>query len=150
MRVVWESGSAEDTVSFAERMGALLLPGDMIAYSGGLGAGKTTFTRGLAAGMGLSEPVSSPTFTIVNAYEGSGTGVPLYHFDFYRIHSLEELETTGFYDYPQEESVFAMEWSENISAVLPPNVISVTLEVLDAHKRRITIEGDERFAVLGT
>ena len=105
--------SPEETISFAEKIGRLLKAGDFIAYHGDLGAGKTTFTRGLAVGMGLPDEVSSPTFAIVNEYHGRDK-TTLYHFDMYRIGSSEELETTGFYDYPLDESVFAVEWAENI------------------------------------
>lgn len=140
--------SPEESIALGEKIGAKLKAGDVIAYLGDLGAGKTTFTRGLAAGMGLDDLVTSPTFALVHAY-----GEPplmLCHFDMYRIESEDELETTGFYDYPPEECVFAIEWSENIAAALPRNTIRITLERLGDAERRITIEGDERFADLRT
>ncbi len=136
--------SPEETIALGQKLGALLHAGDVIAYRGDLGAGKTTFTRGLALGMGLSDLVTSPTFALVHAY-----GEPplmLCHFDMYRIESEEELETTGFYDYPPEECVFAVEWSEHIEGALPPRTIRMTLERLGDEERRITLEGDERFA----
>ncbi len=137
------TNSPEETIAFAQKLGSLLKKGDVIAYKGGLGAGKTTFTRGLAKGLGLRDDVTSPTFAIVNEYRGE---IPLYHFDMYRIMDSCELEATGFYDYPQSESVFAVEWSENIVDALPAQTIYVTIERIDDEVRSITIEGDERFA----
>lgn len=138
----------EETIALAKRIGAKLRAGDCIAYYGDLGAGKTTFTRGLAQGMGLPDEVSSPTFAIVNEYHGKGS-ISLYHFDMYRIQSSDALETTGFYDYPMEESVFAVEWSENIEDAFPENVIRIQIDRIDDDTRKITIEGDERFAHTG-
>ena len=112
--------SPEETVRAAQKLGSMLRPGDMIAYKGGLGAGKTTFTRGLAIGLGLGDNVSSPTFALVNEYRGSE--ITLYHFDMYRISTEEGLESTGFYDY-DFENVAAVEWSENIAQFLPENTI---------------------------
>ncbi len=137
----------QETIAFAEKIGALLKKGDVIAYTGGLGAGKTTFTRGLAMGLGLGDNVTSPTFSIVNEYRGEK--ISLYHFDMYRIMGEDELETTGFYDYPLDESVFAIEWSENISDELPDNTIYINIERVDDETRIITVKGDERFADTG-
>ena len=139
--------SAEETIAFAEKIGALLKCGDVIAYKGGLGAGKTTFTRGLAAGLGLADEVISPTFALVNEYRGKD--ITLSHFDMYRIESLSDLEATGFYDYPLEDSVFAIEWSENIIEALPANTIFISIAYIDEDTREILIEGDERFADIG-
>lgn len=144
MEYIWTTASPEETIALAQKIGTLLHPGDVIAYQGDLGAGKTTFTRGLALGMGLPDMVTSPTFALVHTY-----GEPpkqLVHFDMYRIASEEELETTGFYDYLPEESIFAIEWSENIEAALPAHTIRLTLERLGDEERRLTLEGDERFA----
>lgn len=135
--------SPEETIAFAERIGKLLRGGDIIAYRGGLGAGKTTFTRGIAMGMGLPDEVSSPTFALVNEYHGKG--LTLYHFDMYRILNAEALETTGFYDYISEDAVVACEWSENITDCLPQNIITITIETVGENVRKITAEGDERF-----
>lgn len=137
------SNSAEETVAFAEKLGALLRGGDIVAYRGGLGAGKTTFTRGLAVGLGLPDEVSSPTFALVNEYRNDK--ITLYHFDMYRIMNAEALETTGFYDYISEDSVIVCEWSENIADCLPDGTVTVTIERLGENERRITAEGDERF-----
>lgn len=139
--------SSDETIEFAKKIGALLNCGDVIAYTGGMGAGKTTFTRGLAMGMGLDDDVSSPTFALVNEYtDGKKT---LYHFDMYRIENVFDLETTGFYDYPLESSVFAIEWSENISDALPSDTIYINIERISENERRITVKGDERFADFG-
>lgn len=139
--------SAEETIEFAVQIGRMLKKGDIIAYTGGLGAGKTTFTRGLAIGMGLEDNVISPTFSLVNEYRGEK--ICLYHFDMYRIMSADDLETTGFYDYPIEESVFAIEWSENIADELPENAIFIDIERVDENIRKINVKGDERFVDAG-
>lgn len=138
--------SPEETIKYAEKIGSLLKGGDIIAYKGGLGAGKTTFTRGLAIGMGLPDDVTSPTFTLVNEYRGKLT---LYHFDMYRIMNCDELETTGFYDYMSDDSVIACEWSENIEDALPSNTIYIILTRIDDDTRKIEIKGDERFENTG-
>ena len=135
--------SPEETIAAAEKIGALLRAGDVIAYKGGLGAGKTTFTRGLAVGMGLPDEVHSPTFALVNEYRGEGK--VMYHFDMYRIVNSEALETTGFYDYLSGECVIVCEWSENISECLPENTVTVTISYLGESEREISVEGDERF-----
>ena len=166
MTYQWNTASPEETIALAKRIGERLRPGDCIAYRGDLGAGKTTFTRGLAIGMGLGDCVTSPTFALVHEYgepplagasqcAASGTkvgGEPprLIHFDMYRIMDETELETTGFYDYPQDECVFAIEWSENIEAALPPHTMHLTLTRTGDEERTITLEGDERFADIGT
>ena len=114
-----------------------------MAYTGGLGAGKTTFTRGLAMGLGMDDNVTSPTFSLVNEYHSRD--ISLYHFDMYRIMGADDLETTGFYDYSTDDSVFAIEWSENISEELPDNAVIINIERIDDNTRRITVKGDERF-----
>jgi len=140
------SHSPEETISFAKKIGALVKGGDVIAYRGGMGAGKTTFTRGLCVGMGLPDEVTSPTFALVNEYRGD---IMLYHFDMYRIMGADDLETTGFYDYMGKDSVLAVEWSENISDCLPDGTIYITLERVDDNTRKIMVDGDERFESSG-
>lgn len=137
------TSSPEETIEFAKRVGKLLRGGDILAYRGGLGAGKTTFTRGLALGMGLPDEVSSPTFALVNEYRNEN--VTMYHFDMYRIMNAEALETTGFYDYMSEDSVIVCEWSENIAGCLPDGTVTVTIKRLGENEREIVVEGDERF-----
>lgn len=136
--------SPEETIAAAQKIGGLLKSGDIIAYKGGLGAGKTTFTRGLALGLGLGDVVSSPTFALVNEY--SGDNLNIYHFDMYRIDNEWDLESSGFYDYDFNNNIAVVEWSENIRQFLPPNIIRITINTLDELKREIILEGDERFA----
>ena len=136
--------SPEETVKTAEKLGKLLKAGDMIAYKGGLGAGKTTFTRGLAIGLGLGDNVSSPTFALVNDYRGKD--MTLYHCDMHRISTEEGLEYTGCYDYDLEKNVAAVEWSENIAEFLPKNTIYITINALSELEREIIIEDGDRFA----
>ena len=135
--------SAEETIEFAKEIGSRLKKGDIVAYTGGLGAGKTTFTRGLAMGLGMEDNVTSPTISLVNEYHSKD--ISLYHFDMYRIMGADDLETTGFYDYSTDDSVFAIEWSENISEELPDNAVIINIERIDDNSRRITVKGDERF-----
>ena len=139
--------SPEETIAFAEKIGQKLKNGDVIAYKGSLGAGKTTFTRGLAIGMGLPDEVSSPTFALVNEYRNEKAA--LYHFDMYRIMNEESLETTGFFDYLDGSAVIAAEWSENIEEFLPDNTITIRIEITGEESRHITVIGDERFAATG-
>ncbi len=112
-----------------ERLGAALAqrlaPGDVVAYRGGLGAGKTAFTRGVAAGLGVTEPVTSPTYTIVNEYL-SGR-LPLFHFDMYRLRSADELFDIGWEDYLSRGGVCCVEWSENVEDALEGTVIRVDI-----------------------
>ncbi|MDE6501410.1 MAG: tRNA (adenosine(37)-N6)-threonylcarbamoyltransferase complex ATPase subunit type 1 TsaE [Ruminococcus sp.] len=136
--------SPEETIKTAEKIGSLLKSGDMIAYKGGLGAGKTTFTRGIASGLGLGDCVSSPTFTLVNEYRGEN--ITLYHFDMYRIQTEDGLESTGFFDYPFEDNIAVIEWSENIADFLPKSTIYITINTVGENDREIIIEGGERFA----
>lgn len=128
----------EQTEALGERLAARLRPGDVVAYYGGLGAGKTAFTRGLARGLGVTEPVTSPTYTIVNEYL-SGR-MPLFHFDMYRLSSSEELFDIGWEDYLQRGGVCAVEWSENVADALA-GAVEVRLERTGEESRRITITG---------
>lgn len=140
--------SPEQTELLGKKLAELLRPGDVIAYYGDLGAGKTAFTRGLAAGLGIREAVTSPTYTIVNEYL-SGR-MPLFHFDMYRLSSSEELFDIGWEDYLARGGVCAVEWSENVADALT-DAISITIEKDPAQLdwRRITIEGGARFEALG-
>lgn len=140
--------SPEQTELLGKKLAAFLRPGDVIAYYGDLGAGKTAFTRGLAAGLGIREAVTSPTYTIVNEYL-SGR-MPLFHFDMYRLGSSEELFDIGWEDYLARGGVCAVEWSENVADALT-DAISITIEKDPAQLdwRKITIEGGARFEALG-
>ncbi len=137
--------SPAETHALAKRIGAAVKAGTCIAFFGGMGAGKTTFTRGLAEGIGLPDLVSSPTFALVNEYHAAGC-ISVYHFDMYRVTSPEALETTGFWDYPLAGSVFVIEWAENIADELPQPYLKITITGSGDQPRRITIEGDELLA----
>ena len=121
-------------IALAEKLSA----GDVIAYEGDLGAGKTAFTRGIARGLGITDPVTSPTYTIVNEYL-SGK-YPLFHFDMYRLHSAEDLFDIGWEDYLERGGICAVEWSENVADALEDPFI-VTIEKVDETTRKITFEG---------
>ena len=136
--------SADETQALGQKLASRLAPGDVIAYFGDLGAGKTAFTRGLAQGLGITDPVTSPTYTIVNEYL-SGR-IPLFHFDMYRLSSSDELFDIGWEDYLSRGGVCAVEWSENVEDALQ-DAIRVTIEK-DADEpdtRQITITGGPRF-----
>ena len=133
------SESTADTEAFAEKLAKKLSGGTVIAFFGGLGAGKTSFTRGLARGMGINADVSSPTFAIVNDYGGKP---PLVHFDMYKVESWDDLYSSGFFDYLDMGAVLAVEWSENIENALPEDTVRVTIEKCEnENKRIITVEG---------
>ena len=132
------TNSEGETEALGVRLAGRLGPGAVIAFTGDLGAGKTAFTRGLARGLGIVERVTSPTFTIVNEYEGGR--LPLFHFDLYRLGSSDELFDVGWEDYLSRGGVCAVEWSEN--AALEEDAISVDICRGESESRRvITIEG---------
>ena len=128
--------SADETIALGEEIGSRLVGGDIIAYRGGLGAGKTTITHGIAKGMGLKDDVSSPTFALVNEYRGNTN---LYHFDMYRIVDEDDLYSTGFYDYLTGRGICIAEWCENIPFALPDRYITVKIE-----KTSVDTTPDER------
>ena len=138
--MVFTSASPAETEAIGAALARHLVPGDVVAYRGDLGAGKTAFTRGLARGLGISEPVTSPTYTIVNEYPDGR--LPLFHFDMYRLSDADELFDLGWEDYLARGGVCAVEWSENVAHALE-NPITVTLErdPADENRRRITISG---------
>ncbi len=131
--------SEAETESVGARLGAVLRPGSVVAYQGGLGMGKTAFTRGLAVGLGYPGRVTSPTFNIVNEYEGGR--LPLFHFDMYRLDSADDLFDIGWEDYLSRGGVCAVEWSENITDALPPDTVWVCIDRAGDRERRITIKG---------
>ena len=131
--------SADETQALGARLAARLQPGDVLAYYGDLGAGKTALTRGIAQGLGVQDCVTSPTYTIVNEYL-SGR-LPLFHFDMYRLSSSEELFDIGWEDYLARGGVCAVEWSENVADALPENTVRVRIDLDGDTGRRITIEG---------
>ena len=133
------TNSEEETEALGARLGVALQPGAVIAFTGDLGAGKTAFTRGLARGLGIADRVTSPTFTIVNEYEGGR--LPLFHFDMYRLGSSDELFDIGWEDYLFRGGVCAVEWSENVADALE-EAISVNIRRGESDSQRvISIEG---------
>ncbi len=137
------SHSEAETEDLGRRLAAALGPGAVVAYRGDLGLGKTAFTRGLARGLGYQGRVTSPTFTIVNEYEG--TGLPLFHFDMYRLEGPEDLFGIGWEDYLDRGGVCAVEWSERVEEALPEDAVTVTIARCseDENWRLITLEGVE-------
>ena len=136
--MTFTTNSPAETERIGAALGAIAPAGTVIAYRGDLGAGKTAFTRGLARGLGYAEPVTSPTYTIVNEYLGGR--IPLFHFDMYRLASSDDLWDIGWEDYLDRGGVCAVEWSENVADAME-NAIIVTIEKLGEDARRITIEG---------
>lgn len=136
------SNSPAETEDLGAALAERLKPGTVVAFSGDLGAGKTAFVRGMARGLGISERVTSPTFTIVNEYEGGR--LPLFHFDMYRLGSSDELFDIGWEDYLVRGGVCAVEWSENVSDALEGDCIRVDIR-RGAHdnQRLIRIEGGD-------
>ena len=139
--------SPEETRTLGAKLAEKLGPGAVVAFTGDLGAGKTAFVSGMAQGLGIRERVTSPTFTIVNEYEGGR--LPLFHFDMYRLHSADELFDIGWEDYLTRGGVCAVEWSENVEDALE-DPIRVELRKVDddPEQRVISIEGGQRFADL--
>ncbi len=139
--MVIETFSPQETFAFAEQMARKATAGDVYTLIGDLGVGKTVFTQGIARGLGITEPISSPTFTIVQEYE-SGR-LPFYHFDVYRIGAPEEMDEIGFEDYVYGEGVTMIEWANLIQEILPEHYTQITIEK-DIAKgfdyRRITVE----------
>ncbi len=139
-----ETRSAEETYQLGVHIGEKALPGQVYTLIGDLGVGKTVFTQGMAKGLGIAEPVSSPTFTIVQVYEEGR--LPFYHFDVYRIGDISEMDEIGYEDYVYGEGVALIEWANLIEEILPEGRIAITIEK-DLEKgfdyRKITIEERE-------
>ena len=136
------SHNVTETEALGARLAQHLRAGDVLAYYGDLGAGKTAFTRGLAAGLGCTGRVTSPTFTIVNEYDGP---VPLFHFDMYRLSDSDELFDIGWEDYLSRDGICAVAWSERVADALPEDAVTVTIRRCEENDgwRRITVEGVE-------
>lgn len=139
--MVIETWSPKETYALGEKIGREALPGQVYTLNGDLGVGKTVFTQGVAAGLGIQEPVNSPTFTIVQVYEEGR--MPFYHFDVYRIGDVEEMEEIGYQDYFYGEGLCMIEWAQLIEEIIPENARHITIEK-DLDKgfdyRRMTIE----------
>jgi tRNA threonylcarbamoyladenosine biosynthesis protein TsaE len=130
------TGSASETEKIARDMAAVLRPGDIVALYGPVGSGKTCFVRGLARGLGCSQKVKSPSFSLVNEYSG---GVPLYHIDFYRLEKEAEIINLGWTDYLDSDGVVAIEWAERVRNMLPSGRFDVYLDFLGSKMRRVEI-----------
>ena len=139
------TNSPAETEAIGAALGNIINPGTVIAYRGDLGAGKTAFTRGLARGLGCTEIVTSPTYTIVNEYLGGR--LPLFHFDMYRLRSSDDLFDIGWEDYLDRGGVCAVEWSENVDDAME-DAVYITIEKLGEDSRRITLEGGDALADL--
>ena len=137
------TNAPEQTEAVGQALASVLKPGAVLAYTGDLGAGKTAFTRGLARGLGATERVTSPTYTIVNEYL-SGR-LPLFHFDMYRLASSDELWDIGWEDYLERGGVCAVEWSENVLDAMT-DAIFIRIEKTGESTRKITIEGGDMLA----
>ena len=142
---VWETADSQETYRLGERLGRQAKPGQIYCLDGDLGVGKTVFAKGFAAGLGITEPVSSPTFTILQQYD-QGL-MPLYHFDVYRIADVEEMEEIGYEDCFYGDGVCLIEWPSLIREILPEKTVWVSIEK-DMDKgldyRRITVEGKQK------
>lgn len=133
------SNSVAETEALGAALAARLTPGSVVAFTGDLGAGKTAFTRGLARGLGVTERVTSPTFTIVNEYEGGR--LPFFHFDMYRLAGSDELFDIGWEDYLARGGVCAVEWSEKVADALDPSVQVDIRRGAAENQRILTIQG---------
>lgn len=136
------SHSEEETRNFARTMAARLEIGDVILFTGEMGAGKTAFTKGLGDFFEVTEPVTSPTFALVHEYPGK---IPIFHFDLYRITNFDDLYAIGFFDYLDKDGIIAAEWSENIPGLENEldNVIKIDITKLDENSRSISISGSD-------
>ncbi|MGN7178556.1 tRNA (adenosine(37)-N6)-threonylcarbamoyltransferase complex ATPase subunit type 1 TsaE [Paenibacillus sp. FSL R5-0490] len=133
------SKKPEDTMGFSEKLGSLLQPGDVLALEGDLGAGKTTFTKGLAKGLNITRNVNSPTFTIIKEYHGR---LPLYHMDVYRVE--DSFEDLGFDEYFDGNGVTVVEWAHLVKEQLPEELLTIYLYLDDHDSRRLVLEPQGR------
>ena len=140
-RKVWESFGPKETFEIGKALGENAKPGQVYTLIGDLGVGKTVFTQGVGAGLGIREPINSPTFTILQVYEEGR--IPFYHFDVYRIGDVEEMEEIGYQDCFYGEGICLIEWANLIEEILPENYMEITIEK-DLEKgfdyRKITME----------
>lgn len=146
--MIIETRTPEETFALGKKIGELAKPGQIYTLMGDLGVGKTVFTQGVAAGLDITEPISSPTFTIIQEYE-SGR-LPFYHFDVYRIGDIEEMEEIGYDDYFFGQGICLIEWADLITEILPESLIEVKIEKnLEEgfDYRKITVKGLEAEAL---
>ncbi len=132
--------SSQETIELGKRIGAILKPGDILAFYGDLGSGKTTMIKGIALGLGVQEQdiVKSPSFIMVNEYKGR---CPIYHIDLYRVKNLTEVLSIGFDDYLYGDGISLIEWAEKAEAELPKSIIKISLAALNVVERKISISG---------
>jgi tRNA threonylcarbamoyladenosine biosynthesis protein TsaE len=135
-KVIVEANSEEEMIEAGQRLGESLEPGSVLALCGQLGAGKTHFSKGLVSGIGASEPVTSPTFSLINEYR-SGR-FPIFHFDFYRIDEREELPSIGWDGYLDEEGVVIVEWADKFPELLPPETVWYKIQILESGAHQVS------------
>lgn len=137
-RIVIDTYSAEATRSVGEVLGTLVAPGDVLLLSGDLGAGKTQLVKGLAAALGVAEPVTSPTFNLLLVHEGR---IPLYHIDLYRLDAAEQLEDIDYFSTIEADGVAAVEWGDRFDEAAPSDRIAMLLHIVGDTERRIEVDG---------
>ncbi len=142
MQEIYYSNSIEDTENLAANFAKKLSGGEVIAFKGGLGMGKTCFVRGLAKGLGYKGETYSPTFALMNEYKGGR--LPVYHFDMYRVEGWDDLYSTGYFDYKDMGGILAVEWSENIAGALDRDTYYISFERLGDISRKITITKEDK------
>lgn len=143
-QMIFTVDSADDTIALGRALGTMLHPGDVIAYRGTLGAGKTTMTKGIALALGVEDTVTSPTFCLVSEYDGRTCTVPvvpcpLYHIDAYRLGGADDFESLGADDMLYGHGVCVVEWSENVEGALPEDAIQIEITLLAGDRRRIAV-----------
>lgn len=138
--MIFVCGSVEDTLELGKRIGNAVRPGTLISLRGSLGAGKTVLTKGIALALGISEPIVSPTFTLVQEYQGR---MPLHHLDLYRISGCEEFEMMGGEEMLYADGVTVIEWSEKIGEMLPDSTVFIEITILPDQSRQVEIKGLE-------
>lgn len=133
------TNSAEETIAAGEKLARTLKPGDVVALSGELGSGKTTFTKGIGKGLGVKDArhINSPTFVLIKEYDGK---VPLYHLDLYRLDNIKDIENIGVEEYIYGDGIAVIEWSEKIKEILPKRHIWVRFKIKAENKREVIIE----------
>ena len=137
--MTFTTANAEETIKLGEKIARRLKPGDLVALSGELGAGKTTLVKGLAKGLGVKNYryVNSPSFVLVKEYKGK---IPLFHFDIYRLNNLKDIEDIGYEDYLARDGVVVIEWSGKMARILPKKRLNVALKIKSPGKRTIAIK----------
>ena len=140
----FRTSSPAETEALGEKIAQQLKGGEVLALFGGMGMGKTAFTRGLARGMGIAGGVSSPTFALVHEYQGR---LPVYHFDMFRVDGWDDLDSTGFFDYLDSGGVLVVEWSENIENALPPDAVRISIRRGENENDRIFILEGSAFSL---